>query len=177
LSHFYITEQLSDLLNYESRIIVLSSESHRFSNLPGSGLTRDLLSPPSSKYWAMMQYNNAKLCNVLFTHELSRRWQSKGISVFSVHPGNMVSTGLQRNWWFYRFLFAFVRPFTKSLQQAASTTIYCATVAELEGLTGVYFNNCYICEPSKLSQNEGMAKDLWKLSLEMIEGVFESYGH
>lgn len=27
----------------------------------------------------------------------------------------MVSTSIQRNWWFYRLLFALVRPFTKSL--------------------------------------------------------------
>lgn len=177
LSHFYISQQLEDLLDHESRIIVVSSESHRFSKLPSSGLTREHLSPSYSKYWSMMQYNNVKLCNVLFAHELSRMWQSKGISVFVLHPGNMVSTGIQRNWWFYRFLFALVRPFTKSLQQATSTTVYCATVAELQGLTGVYFNNCYICEPSKLSQNQDMAKELWDLSLTMIREVFESYGN
>ncbi|CRL03608.1 CLUMA_CG016466, isoform A [Clunio marinus] len=176
LSHFYITLQLADRLNHESRVIVISSESHRFATLPTSGLTRDQLSPPYSKYWSMIQYNNSKLCNVLFAHELSRRWQSRGISVFVLHPGNMVSTSLPRNWWFYRFLFALVRPFTKSLQQAASTTIYCATAPELTGLTGVYFNNCYICQPSKLSQNETLAKELWRLSQEMIGEIFESYG-
>lgn len=177
LSHFYITLQLSDLLNHESRVVVVSSESHRFATLPMSGLTRDLLSPPSSKFWSMVQYNNTKLCNVLFAHELSRRWQSKGISVFALHPGNMVSTNLSRNWWFYRLLFAVVRPFTKSLQQAASTSVFCATASELTGLTGVYFNNCYICEPSKLSQNEELAKELWILSQKMIEEVFDSYGN
>lgn len=155
----------------------MSSESHRFSTFPVSGLTRDQLSPPSSKYWSMIQYNNAKLCNVLFAHELSRRWQSRGISVFALHPGNMVSTGLQRNWWFYRLIFALARPFTKSLQQAAATTVYCATAQELTGLTGVYFNNCYLCEPSKLSQNEELAKELWNLSGTMIENIFESYGN
>lgn len=155
----------------------MSSESHRFSTLPANGLSRDHLSPPSSKFWSMIQYNNAKLCNVLFAHELSRKWQSKGISVFALHPGNMVSTSLSRNWWFYRLLFAIVRPFTKSLQQAAATTVYCSTAPELTGLTGVYFNNCYICEPSKLSQNEKLSKELWEVSEQMIESVFESYGN
>lgn len=46
---------------------------------------------------------------------LSQRWKQRGISVFSVHPGNMVSTDISRNYWFYRLLFAIVRPFTKSL--------------------------------------------------------------
>lgn len=177
LSHFYITTELSKLLDHESRVIVVSSESHRFATLPTSGLTRDHLSPPSSKYWSMIQYNNAKLCNVLFAHELGRRWQSRGISIFALHPGNMVSTGLARNWWFYRFLFVIVRPFTKSLQQAASTTIYCTIAPELTGLTGTYFNNCFICEPSKLSQNEELAKELWALSQKMVDEIFDSYGN
>lgn len=168
LSHFYITLQLESLLNHESRVVVVSSESHRFSTLPTHGLTREILSPSPRNFWSMVQYNNAKLCNVLFTHELAQRWKSKGISVFCCHPGNMVSTNLSRNWWFYRLLFAFVRPFTKSLQQAASTTIYCATANELTGLSGVYFNNCFIAEPSKLSQNENMAKELWNVSQQMI---------
>jgi len=174
LSHFYITLELSDLLSCESRVIVLSSESHRFANLPSSNLTRDHLCPPASKFWSMMAHNNAKLCNVLFAHELSKRWQGRGISVFVLHPGNMVSTALSRNYWFYRLLFAIVRPFTKSLQQAASTSVYCATASELTGLTGVYFNNCYICEPSQLSLNDGLAKDLWVLSNQMVKEIFES---
>lgn len=39
----------------------------------------------------------------------------KGVCVNALHPGNMVSSSIARNWWFYRLLFAFVRPFTKSL--------------------------------------------------------------
>lgn len=62
-----------------------------------------------------MAYNNAKLCNVLFARGLARKLSIKGVCVNSLHPGNMVSSSLPRNWWFYRLLFAFVRPFTKSL--------------------------------------------------------------
>lgn len=87
LSHFYITQELSSLLDYTSRVVVVSSESHRFSNFPKQDLTRDLLSVKKSKYWSMMAYNNAKLCNVLFANELAKRWQSRGVSVFSLHPG------------------------------------------------------------------------------------------
>ena len=61
----------------------------------------------------MGAYNDSKLCNVLFAHELARRWPL--VSVFSCHPGNMVSSGLSRHSWMYRLLFAIVRPFTKSL--------------------------------------------------------------
>ncbi|XP_062550602.1 WW domain-containing oxidoreductase [Armigeres subalbatus] len=168
LSHFYLTSLLSDLFDHTSRVIVVSSESHRFSMLP-SELSETDLSPPANKFWSMMAYNNAKLFNVLFACELSKRWKTRGISVFALHPGNMVSSQLPRNWWFYRILFAIVRPFTKSLQQAASTTIYCATAPELNGFTGLYFNNCYVCDPSGPSKNEQMQQKLWTLSEQMIE--------
>lgn len=93
LSHFYITLKLAELLSLESRVIILSSESHRYASLPAAGLTRENLSPStSSTFSSMSQYNNAKLCNVLFAHELARRWRSKGICVFVLHPGNMVSS-------------------------------------------------------------------------------------
>lgn len=170
LSHFYMTDLLADLLDHTSRVVVVSSESHRFSMLP-SDLSESDLSPPANKYWSMVAYNNAKLFNVLFACELAKRWKSRGISVFSLHPGNMVSSQIARNWWFYRLLFAIVRPFTKSLQQAASTTIYCATALELNGFTGLYFNNCYVCDPSGASKSERMQQSLWELSERMIARV------
>lgn len=169
LSHFYLTNLLSDLFDHTTRIVVVSSESHRFSTLPTTDLTESELSPSPNKFWSMLAYNNAKLCNVLFAFELARRWQNRGICVFALHPGNMVSSHLSRNWWWYRLLFAIVRPFTKSLQQAASTTVYCATAHELNGLTGLYFNNCYVCSSSVASKNERLQRSLWELSAKMIE--------
>lgn len=118
----------------------------------------------------MMAYNNSKLCNVLFGRQLAKNWQNDGILVSTLHPGNMISTDLSRNWWLYRFLFLLVRPFTKSLQQGASTTIYCATAVELAGVTGLYFNNCYRCEESVTAKNDELALKLWEISMEMIWG-------
>lgn len=71
------------------------------------------LSPPAYKYWFMGAYNDSKLCNILFAQELAKCWPS--VSVFSCHPGNMVSSSLSRYSWTLRLLFMFVRPFTKSL--------------------------------------------------------------
>lgn len=114
----------------------------------------------------MGAYNDSKLCNILFAQELSRRWPA--VSVFSCHPGNMVSSSLSRYSWVYRILFAIVRPFTKSLQQAASTTIFCATAPELEGATGLYFNNCYRCDPTNTAVDSALARKLWSVSEDMI---------
>jgi WW domain-containing oxidoreductase len=172
LAHFYLTFLLQSLLVTGSRVVIVSSESHRFANLTVENLSAQTLSPESrAKYWDMMAYNNSKLCNNVFGRQLAKKFQFLGISVFSLHPGNMVSSSLSRNWWLYRILFTFVRPFTKSLQQAASTTVFCATAVELAGVTGVYFNNCFRCEESEMAKNAQFSEMLWKLSVEMLTRV------
>lgn len=172
LSHFYLTLLLQPLYHANTRIVIVSSESHRFSNINFDNFSESVFSPETkSKYWDMMAYNNSKLCNVLFARQLAKNWQTNGVSVFSLHPGNMVASNLSKNWWLYRLLFMLARPFTKSLQQAASTTVYCATAVELTGVTGVYFNNCYRCEESVVAQNEELAIALWNISINMIKKV------
>ncbi|KAK9886447.1 hypothetical protein WA026_016730 [Henosepilachna vigintioctopunctata] len=172
LSHFYLTCVLEDLLVVGSRVVVLSSESHRFSDLTIDNISEQKLSPDeASKYWSMMAYNNSKLCNILFARHLAKKLQNRGVSVFSIHPGNLVYSELSRNWWLYRLLFYIVRPFTKSLQQAAATSIFCAVAPELNGITGCYFNNCYQCEESKTAQRDDLALALWEISAEMVKRV------
>uniref|UniRef100_A0A182LSD7 WW domain-containing oxidoreductase n=1 Tax=Anopheles culicifacies TaxID=139723 RepID=A0A182LSD7_9DIPT len=74
LAHFYLTTLLSDLYDHATRIVVVSSESHRMSTLPaGGGLSESDLCPPQHKFWSMIAYNNSKLCNVLFAMELAKQ--------------------------------------------------------------------------------------------------------
>lgn len=180
LSQFYLTLLLEECLvvaSPMSRVVFVSSESHRQSMMNVNNISEEWLSPnKSSKYWSMMAYGNSKLCNILIAFELASLWAKKGVAVFSLHPGNMVSSSLSRYWWPYRFLFALVRPFTKSLEQAASTTVYCATVPELEGVSGLYFNNCYQCVPSKAAQDPELAKKLWDISCDMIKSRIPEHG-
>lgn len=61
-----------------------------------------------------MAYNDSKLFNILLANKLHRSLGRYNISVVSCHPGNMVYTSLQRNWWLLRLLYFIVRPFTKS---------------------------------------------------------------
>ncbi|XP_049815412.1 WW domain-containing oxidoreductase isoform X2 [Schistocerca nitens] len=169
LSHFYLTLLLLSSLHSSSRVVVVSSESHRSSDLCLNNISQSKLSPSSgSHYWSLMAYNHSKLCNILFANELARRCLDKGVCVNSLHPGNLVSSDLPRHWWFYRLLFTLVRPFTKSLQQAAATTVYCATAPDLDSVSGMYFNNCCRCEPSEAAQDYDLAQELWRISMKMV---------
>uniref|UniRef100_A0A803VA26 WW domain containing oxidoreductase n=1 Tax=Ficedula albicollis TaxID=59894 RepID=A0A803VA26_FICAL len=55
------------------------------------------------------------------------------------------------------------------IQQGAATTVYCGTAAELEGLGGMYFNNCCRCLPSQQAQGDATATALWELSERLIQ--------
>lgn len=117
LSNFLLVQLLEKhlLTSAPSRVIVVSSESHRFSFLTCENIDHEYLSPQSSsRFVPMVAYNDSKLCNVLFANQLNRRLGKHKVACYSVHPGNMISTSLSRNWWFYRILFALARPFTKS---------------------------------------------------------------
>lgn len=61
-----------------------------------------------------------------------------------------------------------MRNFTIIQQQAASTTVYCATAPELDGISGAYFNNCCKCEVSNVALDPQLASRLWDVSQEMI---------
>lgn len=171
LGHFYLTMLLEPLLvvSSPSRVVVVASESHRFSFLSAANLTEDRLSNPTGRgHYPMFVYNDTKLCNVLFAAELERRWGPRGVHTYAVHPGNMVFTGLPGESWFYWLLFLLVRPFTKSLEQAAATTVLCATAPDLAGAGGGYFNNCCRCKPSAAAQDEVLAELLWRTSQAMV---------
>jgi WW domain-containing oxidoreductase len=136
LGHFYLTQLLSPVLKASapSRVIALTSESHRsafepsditqslitfhlsfrFTDLSESTICENILSPPEEVFRPIYSYNQAKLCNILHIQELHRRLAACGVMCHAVHPGNIVSTGLSRHWWFYRLLFMAVRPFAKS---------------------------------------------------------------
>uniref|UniRef100_A0A674DF75 WW domain containing oxidoreductase n=2 Tax=Salmo trutta TaxID=8032 RepID=A0A674DF75_SALTR len=111
----------------------------------------------------MLAYNRAKLCNLLFSNELHRRLAPHGVTANAVHPGNMMYTAIHRT-----SFFTLACPFTKSMQQGAATTVYCAVAPELEGFGGMYINNCFRCLPSPQAEDQATAASLWELSERLV---------
>ncbi|XP_007471758.1 PREDICTED: WW domain-containing oxidoreductase-like [Lipotes vexillifer] len=119
LGHFCLVQLLQDVLcrSAPARVVVVSSESHRFTDINDSSGKLDFsrLSPSKNDYWATLAYNRSKLCNILFSSELHRRLSPRGVTSNAVHPGNMMYSSLHRGWWVYTLLFTLARPFTKSM--------------------------------------------------------------
>ncbi|XP_071749487.1 WW domain-containing oxidoreductase [Lepeophtheirus salmonis] len=175
LSHLYLAYALRRSLIRASspKIVIVSSESHRFASLasirPSSWDAITFSSPFSKDHFSFDSYNNSKFLLVVLGLEMDRRWRSMGIRTLLVHPGNCISSSLSRHWFLYKLLFTFVRPFSKSLQQAAASTVFASVSNEMKGIGGIYINNCFPCPPheSAVSSDAGWAA--WQIAFEMIE--------
>lgn len=78
------------------------------------------------------------------------------------------STKMNRTNVYMIYLCIFYTNYPALQQQAAATSIYAATAAELEGVTGLYFNNCFYCEESALARDKDIAHEVFAMSLKMI---------
>lgn len=98
LGHYLLTRLLLPQLQAGSRVIVVSSLLHQKGNIYLDDLNA------TSGTGRTPEYNNSKLANAYFSHELATRVQQDGISVYTVCPG-WVYTGLFRNhqvrWYHY----------------------------------------------------------------------------
>lgn len=85
LGPFLLTNLLTDLLVHRppSRVITVSSENHRGAK---NGLDFDDLQM-SSGYTPSKAYAASKLANILFTAELDRRLEDRGVTARALHPG------------------------------------------------------------------------------------------
>ena len=112
----------------------------------------------------------SKLAETIFTYELARRLQGTGVTVNCLHPG-IVATGLldkDKDFpRFFKYAFKFMRPFLKSPEKGAETTVYLASSPEVEGVTGEYFVDKKIHRSSLESRDPASAKRLWDMSVSL----------
>ena len=54
--------------------------------------------------------------------------------------------------------------FLASAKKGARTPLYLTTSADLEGISGKYFNNCKETKTSKRSYNREEGKQLWEIT-------------
>ena len=162
LGHFLFVTRLLDLLERSapSRIVIVASAAH----YRARQIDWDALRRPTRTFAGWPEYQVSKLCNVLFARELARREQGKGVSTYAVHPGVIASDLWRRLPWPLRPLITFRM---RTTGEGAHSSLYCATVLELAGASGRYYDaSGKPKEPSTLAQDDGLARELWQKSEE-----------
>ncbi|KAL9406470.1 hypothetical protein Peur_003442 [Populus x canadensis] len=168
IGHFLLTNLLLEIMKntaqkskQEGRIINVSSVGHRI--VSREGICFDKIYNEASWF----SYGQSKLANILHASELARRLKEEGeeITANSLHPG-AIHTNLLRHQGFVNAIFSlFGKYMTKNVQQGAATTCYIALHPQVKGMSGNYFMDSNIAEPSSQAKDTELAKKLWDFSL------------
>jgi NAD(P)-dependent dehydrogenase (short-subunit alcohol dehydrogenase family) len=132
-----------------SRLVSLSSIGHRRSDI-----NWDDIHYRTRAYDKWESYGQAKTANALFAVGFHRRFKDRGITANAVMPGGIM-TPLQRHLpheemvalgWIDEAT-GKIRDGFKTTEQGASTSVWAAVGPELEGVGGLYLEDCGQAEP------------------------------
>lgn len=147
-----------------ARIVNVASDAHSFVKSMGFD---DMQAHDG--YKTFREYGRSKLANILFTKVLAERLAGQNITVNSLHPG-AVATSLasQNKGVLARVLPMLLKPFFRSPQKGAATSIYLCCSDEVENVTGKYFANSKLTEPKPWAHDDEAAAKLWSYTEECI---------
>jgi NAD(P)-dependent dehydrogenase (short-subunit alcohol dehydrogenase family) len=159
LGHFALTNLLWPALSADggARVISVSSRGHKASGIRW----HDLQFTDGYEKWEA--YGQAKTANILFALQLDALGKSAGVRAFSSYPGAIL-TPLQRHLTKQEMIDRgwideqgnTVMEF-KSPEQGAATSAWAATSTQLDGMGGVYCEDCDIALVADPETEEGQA--------------------
>lgn len=165
LAPFLLTNLLLDRLRASApaRVVTVSSGAQAMGRLDLDDLQGE------RSFSGMRAYGQSKLANVLFTYELARRLEGTDVTANTLHPG-VVRTGLGADDPPRMFLVLgpFIRPFMKTPEQGAATSVHLASSPEVEGVTGTYFANKQPRRTHRITYDRALAARLWDISAELV---------
>ncbi|MFE5217833.1 MULTISPECIES: SDR family NAD(P)-dependent oxidoreductase [unclassified Streptomyces] len=180
LGHFALVNRLwPAIAPGGARIVSVSSRGHHFSGIRWE----DVHWRRGYDKWEA--YGQAKTANALFAVHLDRLGRDSGVRAFSLHPGGII-TPLQRHLpkaemvergWIDEDGNPLAPEGFKTPPQGAATQVWAATSPQLDGLGGVYLEDCDIAEPATEGEERTgvkawatdpeQAARLWALSAEL----------
>ena len=166
LSYFILTNLLLKykVIKNGGRIVNVASGAHRGVKIDFNNLEM------TTNYNGWVSYKKSKLCNILFTKKLSELTNKSKITVNCLHPG-FVKTQFGKNnsglaSLAIKFLMNF---FAISVEEGAETIVFLATDKNIKNITGKYFYQSKIKEPSIFAQSQKDADLLWNISLRIVK--------
>ncbi|KAJ9679471.1 hypothetical protein PVL29_021413 [Vitis rotundifolia] len=175
LGHFLLTSLLLDTMKKttrksrkEGRIVNVSSMAHRYPYREGIRFDKINDKPGYSRLFA---YGQSKLANVLHANQLARRFKEDGVDITanSLHPGAIVTNLFRPSSIVSGLVNTVGKLVLKNIQQGAATTCYVALHPQVKGVSGQYFSDCNIAEPSSQAKDPELAKKLWEFSMNLVK--------
>jgi len=163
LGYFLLTNLLLPQLRQgtPSRVVNVASEASKVGKIDFDDLQGE------KRYNPGRAYAQAKLANILFSSELSRRLQGSGVTSNALHPGAVASGFGFNDPGIFRFVVTIARPFLIGEEKGARTSIYLASSPDVDGVTGGYFVKCQPRLPPRRARDPETARRLWEVSERM----------
>jgi len=165
LGYFLMTSLLLDVLKARpsARVVNVASGAHFGAKLD----LGDLQNAKSYSGWRA--YQQSKLANVYFTYELARRLEGTNVTANCLHPGFVASRFGDNNKGVVATIFGFIKSIAAiSEEEGAKTSIYLAGSPEVARVSGKYFDKCKAVSSSSVSYDEGVARELWRVSETLV---------
>ena len=165
LGHFLLTTLLLDSLKRaeQGRVVVVASDAYRFCRV----IRFDDLQW-NKGFSAFPTYGHSKLANILFARELAERLQGTRVTANALHPGGVRSQLGAQNTWYAGRILALVKPFLRTAEKGAETSVYLATSDEVATTSGEYFYNCRPKKTKPSARDRDQARRLWELSERLV---------
>jgi NAD(P)-dependent dehydrogenase (short-subunit alcohol dehydrogenase family) len=163
LAPFLLTNLLLERIKASSpaRIVTVASEAHR-----GHRLNLTQLARPHD--WGTLRaYGRSKLCNILFTRELAARLDGSGVFATCLHPG-FVATGIGQRGGLTELVWRLMKPFMKSAEKGAETSLFLATVPDPTPFNGGYVIGKSLARPDASAHDRSLARRLWEESARLV---------
>jgi NAD(P)-dependent dehydrogenase (short-subunit alcohol dehydrogenase family) len=163
LAPFLLTNLLLELLkgSAPSRIVTVSSEARRGASID----FEDLQSERS--YRSFRVYGMTKLANILFSYELAERLEGTGVVANCVHPGGVNTNFGNNSRGLGALIFRAFKPFMRTPEQGAETTVYLASAPEAGEMTGRYLTDRRVISSFEEPHDGATQKRLWEVSEEL----------
>jgi NAD(P)-dependent dehydrogenase (short-subunit alcohol dehydrogenase family) len=164
MAYFVLTLGLRERLAASSaRVVNTASDAHK-------GYTLDFADLQATKgYTSMGAYGRSKLCNILFTRELARRWREAGITANCLHPGFVATRFGDASGAVLSRVVRLAKTFAISPEKGAETIVYLASSPQVTE-NGEYFYKCRPATPTAAARDDETARRLWAES-EKIAGI------
>ena len=201
LGHFLLVNLLIKNLVAPARIIMVSSDTH--DPVQKTGMPEPcyrnaaLLAFPESNTDSLQtgedptigrqRYTTAKLCNIYFTYELSRRLEKQGLSTQqrpitanAFNPGLMPGTGLARDYrplqrFAWNYILPAIRPISRSfipmnsVKESGQALARLVLDPSLERISGKYYSGLKEEPSSQASYDLQKACELWETSTSLVK--------
>ena len=151
-----------------ARIVSVASDAHRFGTIDFDDLQSERTYGGLPLVGAMRVYGASKLANILFTTELARRLEGRGVTANCVHPGAVATRLGQNNGQVGVVLTRLLSPLFLTPAQGAATSIHVATSPDVANKSGRYFAKSRETRPSRSALDAEAARRLWTASAEMV---------